>query len=369
MPYDCFFMTQELSINDIDRFKMVRNRMPHVKLIRLSEPYDLEYVYSKISMLANTEYYWIIDPDIVIDPAFDWNFKPDKWDNQIPHLWNNDMRLWRNDTLDGIKLLHRTHNTSDIESALYRLKGKYKEHNEYIFTYDMEDLLYDIVYISYKEIFADDNYNNLLKRFPHAKRIDGVKGIFEAHKKAAELAETSMFYVVDADAIITPEFKFDYFAPRWDEETVHVWHSRNPINDLEYGYGGVKLLPTDLLRNATKWNIDFTTSISDSFKLMPEVSNITMFNTDAFNTWKSAFRECTKLSSKIIKEQIDSDTEKRLNVWCDSTISNSKLYGEYAHDGAIAGREYGLNNKDNQENLNMINDFTWLKERFNEYYE
>lgn len=102
---------------------------------------------------------------------------------------------------------------------------------------------------------------------------------------------------------------------------------------------------------------------------MPEVSNITMFNTDAFNTWKSAFRECTKLSSKIIKEQIDSDTEKRLNVWCDSTISNSKQYGEYAHDGAIAGREYGLNNKDNQENLNMINDFTWLKERFNEYYE
>ena len=31
-----------------------------------------------------------------------------------------------------------------------------------------------------------------------------------------------------------------------------------------------------------------------------QVSNITAFNTDPFNTWRSAFRECTKLASAII---------------------------------------------------------------------
>jgi phosphoribosylpyrophosphate synthetase len=33
------------------------------------------------------------------------------------------------------------------------------------------------------------------------------------------------------------------------------------------------------------------------------VSNITAFNTDPYSTWKSAFRECVKLSSKIIDRQ------------------------------------------------------------------
>ena len=26
----------------------------------------------------------------------------------------------------------------------------------------------------------------------------------------------------------------------------HVWRSKNPVNELVYGYGGVKLLPTKL---------------------------------------------------------------------------------------------------------------------------
>ena len=34
-----------------------------------------------------------------------------------------------------------------------------------------------------------------------------------------------------------------------------------PINDLVYGYGGVKLFPTQALRDANDWRIDFTTSL------------------------------------------------------------------------------------------------------------
>ena len=59
-----------------------------------------------------------------------------------------------------------------------------------------------------------------------------------------------------------------------------------PINDLVYGYGGVKLFPTQALRDAKDWRIDFTTSVANkegqkgAFKALPKISNTTAFNTD-----------------------------------------------------------------------------------------
>ena len=108
---------------------------------------------------------------------------------------------------------------------------------------------------------------------------------------------------------------------------------------------------------------DMTTSITDKFKAMDIISNITAFNTDPFNTWKSAFRECTKLASKVIDKQKDHETEKRLDIWC--SVGGDRGFGEYAIAGAIAGREYGKANKNNMEALSKINDFGWLEQHFN----
>ena len=92
---------------------------------------------------------------------------------------------------------------------------------------------------------------------------------------------------------------------------------------------------------------------------MPEVSNVTRFNTDPFSTWRSAFRECCKLASRVIDRQDDAETSHRLEVWCTASAD------AYAQDGAISGRDYGLANKTNLEALKLINDFDWLKEKFN----
>jgi hypothetical protein len=105
-----------------------------------------------------------------------------------------------------------------------------------------------------------------------------------------------------------------------------------------------------------------TTSISSKFKAMPAVSNITAFNTDEFNTWKSAFRECTKLSSKIIDRQKDDETAERLQIWC--SVGKDKPFGEYAIAGALAGKEFGEANRGNLTELKKINDFDWLKEQY-----
>jgi len=221
---------------------------------------------------------------------------------------------------------------------------------------------YDIIFISYNEPQADENFARLKARFPYAQRVQGIKGIHQAHIAAAKKAFTKMFWVIDADAQILDTFNFDHVVSEYDLENVHVWRSRNPINDLEYGYGGVKLLPKSLTQNMDTSKPDMTTSISLLFKAMPEISNVTAFNVDAFNTWKSAFRECVKLASKTIDRQDDSDTNYRLNVWC--TRGLDRPFGREAIEGAVQGKQYGLENKDNNEALKMINDFDWLRERF-----
>jgi len=221
---------------------------------------------------------------------------------------------------------------------------------------------YDIIFISYNEPQADENFSRLKARFPYAQRVQGIKGIHQAHIAAAKKAFTKMFWVVDADAQILDTFNFDHVVSEYDLENVHVWRSMNPINDLEYGYGGVKLLPKHLTQNMDISKPDMTTSISSLFKAMSAVSNITAFNVDAFNTWKSAFRECVKLSSKTIDRQDDIDTTYRLNVWCTRGID--RPFGREAIEGAVQGKQYGLENKDNNEALKMINDFDWLRERF-----
>jgi hypothetical protein len=301
-----------------------------------------------------SECFYVIDTDKELDfSLFDFSFIPEDWDKKYVHIWGNDrsVRLY-----NVSEVLTAPEKFTDEELKIGNIELKNISNKKYRYP------LYDIVYLSFDEPYAESNYLILKKRFPRIKRIHGVKGIFEAHKTAARLAKSNMVYIVDADAEISSTFTFDYQPQSLDMESVIVWHSRNPVNDLEYGYGGVKLFPTNLLLDYAGSPIDFTTSVSKSFKVIPEVSNITRFNTDPFSAWRSGFRECAKLSSKLIPKQDNTETEHRLNVWC--TVGEDKEFGDFAIMGAKEGNEFGRANKDKPEMLGLINDFKWLEQRF-----
>ena len=222
--------------------------------------------------------------------------------------------------------------------------------------------MYDIVFISYGEANADSNWDKLKQQYPMAKRVKDVKGIHQAHVAGAKKCFTKMFWVVDGDAQIVDDFKFDHEVSSYDLDCVHVWRAKNPINELEYGYGGVKLFPRKLTIAMDTSKSDMTTSISEHFLAMSETSNITAFNTSPFETWKGAFRECCKLSSKVIDRQKDDETNQRLKVW--QTVGADRLYGEYAIQGAIHGAKYGEKHAQSPQDLRRINDFEWLQEQF-----
>lgn len=306
-----------------------------------------------------TNHFWIIWDGINLLDDFDLNsYSVSKWDNDYIHVFLNG-KHWDGPCLANKKI---------------KVTQKEFDHNFFIHKKQIEKVAsqpkkYDIVFISYDEPDAEENYKALLEKNLNASihRVHGVKGIHNAHAKAAKKANTEMFWVVDGDSVIDENFMFDYYIPKYDvqgKETVHVWRSQNPVNDLIYGYGGIKLLPTNLTMKMDKTKPDMTTSISDKFKAVQQISNITAFNTDPFNAWKSGFRECAKLAAKVIDRQKDRETEDRLDVWCSK--GHDRPFGDYAIRGAIAGRKYGYENKNSINKLKKINDFNWLKKQFDD---
>jgi hypothetical protein len=212
--------------------------------------------------------------------------------------------------------------------------------------------MFDVFQISYGEINAERNFLHLKTRFPLAKRITGVKGIHAAHRAAAERSKTEMIYIVDGDN--RPEnMKFSFVPEEYDRRYVHLWYARNPVNGLEYGWGGIKLFPRETLLNQKLTTLDMTTS--HELKIIPEVTSTTLFDEDTFSTWRSAFREAAKLSLSQ-----DTEARARLDVWL------TRATGRYANAclrGASMGRDFALKNAGTDEML-KINDYDWLEKTY-----
>ena len=223
---------------------------------------------------------------------------------------------------------------------------------------ELDDNL-DVIFISYNELNAEENWKRVLEKAPWAKRINGVKGIFEAHQQAARLSTTDMFYVVDGDAWLVDDWNFDYQPSVFDRDCAYVWSSINPLNKLVYGYGGIKLFSKSLMLKSKKMSkLDMTTSVMPKLKIMDKISNETRFNVDEFSTWRSAFRECVKL---YVTNQMS-----KLTDW--ETKGRNKKFGKYANQGAVDGINFAKENINNYSELLKINDYNWLQEVFNKKY-
>jgi len=334
---------------DDPHFSCLKQKFSRIKFIR--NFVDLEDAYNKAKRMCFTKMFWIIWDDLFIADDFNFEYKADEWSEDIVHVFLNQSYY------DGVCLIPKKKSIAKKQLE-YRFFQEKKEIN----LCASRPRPYDIIFISYDEPNADKNYNHLCIRFPTAKRIHKVKGIHRAHIEAAKISNTEMFWVVDGDAVVLEDFNFNFQVPKWHKDNVYVWRSINPINQLVYGYGGIKLFPKKETLEMDTSKADMTTSISSKFNPVHDISNITEFNTDPFNTWKSAFRECAKLSSRVIRGQVDAETEYRLETWC--TVGKDKPFGEYAISGANAGKEFGENNK---SDITLINNFDWLHEQFSKH--
>lgn len=280
--------------------------------------------------------------------------------------------------LDQDKLLSECNRLGDI-MGIENVFNDYrsKEHRNRIgspvrsperFVNNKEPVEYDIVFIHNNEPYAEENYNRVKSRFPRTKLLSGEQGIHKAHQVAARMCWTDYFWVVDADAIIMDRFDFTHNDVEFYEEpTVRVYRATNLVNGLVYGHGGIKLLPRLATLNMNHNSVDMTTSISTLFKPVNVISNFHKFDTDSFSAWRTAFRECTKLASKVIDRQNDKETLDRLYTWC--SIAEHTEYKPEIIKGALAGKRYGETNKGDMAKLKLINDYAWLRERYDEQFQ
>lgn len=189
----------------------------------------------------------------------------------------------------------------------------------------------DVIFISYDEPNADENWADLLNKCPWAKRSHGVFGSDAAHKAAAKLSETDRFIGVDADNIIDPTFfNIEYDDQVMNSQKVFSWAGKNIVNGLVYGNGGLKAWPVELAMNmkthecADKdtsqvdfcWNSNYT----QINKVYSDVYN----NASPYQAYRAGFREGVKMGLEegvtIPKEdffdKIYPDNLKRLLTWC-----------------------------------------------------
>lgn len=224
--------------------------------------------------------------------------------------------------------------------------------------------MFDIIFLSYDEPHADMSWDLFRLTKPWAFRVHNVKGIYNAHKEAATLARTEMFWVVDADNAPLQEFDFS-FSPTANRDLIHVWYAYNPVNNLTYGFGGLKLFPRKKFLKTKSTGIDMSTSLFDGIEVIPEVASITHFNSSPFTAWRSAFRENVKLFLNLTNGN-EEDNSYRMHGWL--TAIQGVDFGIYSIEGAQDGQTFAFINKDNPDQLVKINDYKWLTQIFEERY-
>jgi hypothetical protein len=153
--------------------------------------------------------------------------------------------------------------------------------------------MFDVFFISFEERLAEQHWEIVRARSPYAKWIANVQGIRKAHYKAAQQSKTEYFWVVDADSELVDDFNFELKINR-RQTASYFFHSRNPVNGLEYGHGGIKLLHKFSVLKTPEDYFDFTTSITEINTVIPIVASVNRFNETAFSTWRTAFRETVK---------------------------------------------------------------------------
>lgn len=216
----------------------------------------------------------------------------------------------------------------------------------------------DIVFISYDEENAEENWKKLQSICSRAKRVHGVVGLVAALKAAAASSTTPYFYAVFGKTEVVPNFDFDFQPDYLRRPANYVFHSYNPILDYSYGHDGVVMYDRDWLLGLTDWDLDLT--MSHAVVTIPVISCVNRLDASPWSAWRTAFREAYKLSYYLGKRASIED-EYHLQLWL--TRDNTTA-GKWSKLGAEQGQQFYLAQKDKQDYA--VNDWAWLKEKFQE---
>lgn len=290
-----------------------------------------------------------------------------------PYVWVNartkfDAPLWKDrvfysfNASNNVSLAPR-----DIMGHLVTQIYDYPHVSKQKLDYLKPELL-DIIYISNGEPDAEKWYRHLVtsifgkthpaRTFTRIKRVQNVNGRVEAYKAAAELSTTPWFFAVFAKLEVVPDFNWEWQPDYLQEPKHYIFHSKNPVNGLEYGHMGVIAYNKQLVLDTNDSGLDFT--LSKAHAVVPVVSAIAHYNTTPELTWRTAFRECIKLRDDVRKTgNIESDY--RLDEWLHEAVgANAEWSIKGAEDAIVFYDEVD----GNADKLMLTFEWDWLKQYY-----
>ena len=272
-------------------------------------------------------------------------------------LWSQKDRILSRANRSGDTALVPREVKNHLQVQIYDYPYIEKRQDNYV----LGDETPDVVFISNGEPMAEDNWQALARVCPWAKRSSGVTGREAAYKAAAQVSDTPWFYAVFAKTEVLPDFKFDYVPDYFQEPKHYIFHSRNPVNGLEYGAMNINLYNKRLVLE-TDPGLDFT--LSKAHEVVPICASVSRFNTDPWITWRSAFRETMKLRREVVLGA-GLEIQHRLEVWC--TVAQGEN-AEYCIQGALDGVEYHDAVDGDYDSLKLSFDWAWCQDYYYNKY-
>ena len=215
---------------------------------------------------------------------------------------------------------------------------------------DIADL--DCIYLTYDEPQKDEFWVKIRNMVPWAKRVDGVKGSDAAHKAAAEASETERFVLIDGDNLPDERFfnlTMEFPDTQW-AKAVFRWRSRNHVNGLMYGNGGLSSWTREFVLNMqTHENTDGRDETVVEFCFDPlywamhDCYSTTYPNGSAFHAWRAGFREGVKMcldkgrrpSVHEFRDRVHKRNLDHLTIW--HNVGRDVEHGAWAMAGARMG--------------------------------
>jgi|LakMenEpi03Aug12_release.lakeMendotaPanAssembly.Ray.scaffolds.fasta_scaffold00324_18 hypothetical protein len=210
----------------------------------------------------------------------------------------------------------------------------------------------DIVFISNGETNAEDNWTILESRIIGLEtnklhRVDRVNGRAAAYHAAAQASTTPWFFAVFGKLAIDLDFDWAWQPDRMQQAKHYIFHARNPVNGLIYGHQAMIAYNKQLVLDNPGVGLDFT--LDSPHEVVPILSGVAYYDTSAWSTWRTAFREVLKLQASLP----DVENEYRLNKWLD--INSDETDPQWSRLGAEDAVEY----------YNQVNgDFAALKKSY-----
>jgi hypothetical protein len=285
-------------------------------------------------------------------------FSPDYHDSEVdyePALWRQKMRNIHSFSSGNSLVLVPKDAQTFVDIQVYDYPYILKQNT-------VKDPQQDIIFISYDEPNADANWQILSSKYPQARRLHGVEGMEKALLAAAEMSSTDWYYAVFAKTELHPDFDFSFSPDLFQEPKHYIFHAENPLNGLRYGHMGVVLYNCGIVKATTEFGIDYTMSAAHA--VIPITSAVARFNSNPYQTWRTAFREASKLA-QFCDEKDNVENSYRLSVWTSEAEGD---YSEWCLQGARDGVLFYHAHKEDKTQLKNAFNWVWLREYYTSLY-